>query len=306
MIARGTPDSATPDRYEMRANIMRAVFGLVLIVGIALAGGAVMMAKTYFADMEQALNAERQKEAVPTTDVFVATRSLRYGETLARDNVRTVRWPVNAIPDGAFTDPAILFPPDQKASRVVLRAMEKDEAIMAVKITEPGEDAGIASRLGRGMRAFAIKVDVASGVSGFLRPGDRVDVYWTGSLRDAVAEAHGDVTRMIEAGVKLIAVDQTASSDIDATIARTVTVAVRPEQVAALTLAQNTGKLTLALVGTGDDDNDIAASAIEVNQRSLLGRGEIQPAPAPQREEVCTIRTRRGTEVVDITIPCTN
>lgn len=287
---------------------MRAVFGLVLIVGIALAGGAVMMAKNYFADMEQALNAERQRESVPSTDVLVAARSLRYGETLTQESVRSVRWPIDAVPEGTFTDTAALFPPDQKAVRVVLRAMEKDEAVMAVKVTEPGEDAGISSRLDRGMRAFAIKVDVTSGVSGFLRPGDRVDVYWTGSLRGADAEVRGDVTRMIEAGVKLIAVDQSASSDIDATIARTVTVAVRPEQVAALTLAQNTGKLTLALVGTedGDGGESTAASTIEINQRSLLGRGDVQHVPEPQKKEVCTIRTRRGTEVVEIAIPCTN
>ena len=40
----------------------------------------------------------------------------------------------------------------------LLRAMEKDEAVMAVKVTEPGEDAGLTSRLERGMRAYAIKV----------------------------------------------------------------------------------------------------------------------------------------------------
>ena len=48
---------------------------------------------------------------------------------------------------------------------------------------EPGQDAGVSSRLSKGMRAFAIRVDVATGVSGFLRPGDRVDVYWSGTIQ---------------------------------------------------------------------------------------------------------------------------
>lgn len=285
---------------------MRAVFGLVLIAGIALAGGAVMMAKNYITAYQNELAKERsaRAEVVPTTDVYVVTRPLRYGETLDKEAVRVVRWPQNAIPEGAFTDGDVLFPPDAKKDRVVLRAMEIDEAVMAVKVTEPGGDAGLTSQLEKGMRAFAIKVDVASGVSGFLRPGDRVDVYWTGSIRDAVEGARGEVTRLIEAGVQLIAIDQRAGGDLEGTtIARTVTVSVRPEQVAALAQAQTSGRLSLALVGAEDDT---IASAIEVDQRSLLGLSEVEAAPEKIEERVCTIRTRRGAEVVEIPIPCTN
>ncbi|MFT7594828.1 MAG: pilus assembly protein CpaB [Paracoccaceae bacterium] len=284
---------------------MRAVFGLVLIVGIALAGGAVMMAKKYISAYQTELAKERsaRQKVVPTVDVFVAVQPLKYGETLNRDDVRQVSWPENAIPEGSFTDIAVLFPPESKKDRFVLRAMEKDEAIMAIKVTKPGEDAGLTSQLARGMRAFAIRVDVASGVSGFLRPGDRVDVYWTGSIRD-IQGSDGDITRLIEAGVQLIAIDQSAGGDMEnITIARTVTVAVRPEQVAALAQAQTSGRLSLSLVGAEDDT---IATAIEVNQRSLLGLGEIETAPEMVQKKVCTIRTRRGAEVVAIPIPCTN
>lgn len=286
---------------------MRAVFGLVLVLGVALAGGAVMMARNYISDYQQALANERsnRENAVPTTAVFVAKRPLRYGEKLTKDSVRMVRWPQNAIPEGAFTKLETLIPKGADKARVVLRAMEKDEAILAVKVTKPGEAAGITSQLERGMRAFAIRVDVASGVSGFLRPGDRVDVYWTGSVRDAQEGARGDVTRLIESGVQLIAVDQTASGDVNgATIARTVTVSVRPEQVAALAQAQTTGRLSLALVGA--QDNDEISATIEVDQRALLGMTDEEAVAPLQKPEVCTIRTRRGSEVVDIQIPCTN
>ncbi len=285
---------------------MRAVFGLVLIVGVALAGGAVMMAQKYITAYKTELAKERQarQAVVPTQDVFVATRALRYGERLDQDDVRVVKWPVSALPEGSFSDLKILFPENTEDNRFVLRAMEKDEAIMAVKVTAPGEDAGLTSQLQRGMRAFAIRVDVSSGVSGFLRPGDRVDVYWTGSIGDTVEGARGEVTRLIQAGISLIAVDQIAGGDLTgATIARTVTVSARPEQVAALAQAQTTGRLSLSLVGAEDDT---IASAIEVNQRSLLGLGELETAPQQVEEKVCTIRTRRGAEVMEIPIPCTN
>ena len=287
---------------------MRAVFGLVLVLGVALAGGAVVMARNYISAYQLELAKERaaREAVVPTVEVFISKRPLRYGEVLKTEDVRQVRWPEDAVPEGAFLTAQDLFPNNNERPRIVIRAMETSEAIMAIKVTNPGEDAGISSRLDKGMRAFAIKVDVASGVSGFLRPGHRVDVYWTGGLRGRIEGISGDVTRLIEGNIQLIAIDQSASQEITSgTIARTVTVAATPEQVARLAQAQSTGSLSLALVGT-NDDTEVAASTIEVDQRSLLGLAAQEIAPVEEKEKVCTIRTRRGAEVVEIPIPCTD
>jgi len=293
---------------------MRAVFGLVLIVGVALAGGAVYMARNYISEYQAQLARERlaaqealanaKVDVVPTVGVIVSNRGLKYGEPLTQEDVRIVEWPETAVPEGSFTDMAVLFPEIANGDRFVLRTMEKDEALMQVKVTEPGEPAGLTSRLEKGMRAFAISVDVASGVSGFLRPGDIVDVYWTGSLRGTIQGADGEITRLIQTNIQLIAVDQTTGSDVTGTtIARTVTVAATPEEIAALAQAQNTGRLSLALVGVQDET---VASAIEVDQNKLLGIKEKAPEVQPVQEKVCTIRTRRGGETVTTEIPCTN
>ena len=286
---------------------MRAVFGLVLLVGIALAGGAVYLAKDRISQY-QAANAQAQAalaQVVPTQTVWVADKPLKYGQPLTRADVRAVKWPENAIPEGSFVEETLLFPENSRDQRIVLRNIEKDEAIMAVKVTEPGEDSGLTSRLARGMRAFALKVDVSSGVSGFLRPGDRVDVYWTGRVNLGSQSSNGDVTKLIESAVQLIAIDQSADALVmeEASIAKTVTVAVSPQQVAALAQAQSTGKLSLSLVGTNDDT---VAEAIEVDQRSLLGIEMQETIAEVAKEKVCTIRTRRGAEVVELPIPCTN
>ncbi|MDG1129305.1 Flp pilus assembly protein CpaB [Seohaeicola saemankumensis] len=288
---------------------MRAVFGLVLIAGVGLAGFAVMMAKKQFDayQMQLAQAQSAQSQIIPTVEVFVANKTLNYGDVLTAEDLRAVKWPSNAIPEGTFAAMTDIFPENNTAPRYVLRIIEKDEALMASKISLPGEDAGINSRIERGMRAFAIKVDVASGVSGFLRPGDRVDVYWTGSInQDITGEARGEITKLIEANVRLIAVDQSADGGMsEALIARTVTVAARPDQVAALAQAQSTGRLSLSLVGANDDT---IAEAIEVDQRALLGLVSA-PIAAPveiEKEEVCTTRVRRGAEVVELAIPCTN
>lgn len=288
---------------------MRAVFGLVLIAGLGLAGFAVMMAKNQFEAYQQQLAQAQslQGEAVPTVEVFVATKTLNYGDPLFEAELRAVKWPANAIPEGSFKSLTEIFPENTTGPRYVLRTIEKDEAIMASKVSQPGEDAGIASRIERGMRAFAINVDVSSGVSGFLRPGDRVDVYWTGRVSGGnISNDGGDITKLIEANVRLIAVDQSANeNNSEASIARTVTVSARPDQVAGLAQAQSTGRLSLSLVGANDDT---IAESIEVNQRTLLGLVSA-PVAAPveiEQRQVCTTRVRRGAEVVELEIPCTN
>ncbi len=289
---------------------MRLVFGLVLVLGLGLAGFAVYMAKTYIESYQTALAQERAARApsFEIAQVYVAARPLGYGERLTPQDVRLVAYPAASLPAGVFQTEAEFFPQGAEVLRTVTRAMEQNEAVMAVKVTGPGENAGITTQLARGMRAFTIQVDSVSGVSGFLRPGDRVDVYWTGNIGNGgmrtEGDSTGDVTKLIQAGVKLIAVDQSANTDrAGASVARTVTVAVQPEQVAALAQAQSTGRLNLSLVGALDDT---VTERIEVDQRQLLGLASAPVAAPVERSEVCTIRTRRGAEVIETPIPCTN
>jgi pilus assembly protein CpaB len=285
---------------------MRIVFGLVLVAGLALAGFAVYMAQNYIGAYQTALEQERSKvtTSISVQEIYVATRALDYGEIIAPEDIALMPWPKQTLPEN-FYDTTKPLNAEGEELRVALRPIEKNEAIMASKVSEPGADAGLTSQLERGQRAFAIKVDVASGVSGFLRPTDRVDVYWTGRVRsNDPGMPNGEVTKLIETGVKLIAIDQTSQTETAATtIARTVTVSASPQQVASLAQAQSTGRLSLSLMGRNDDT---VAEVIEVDQRTLLGieqRTEVEKRPAL---EVCTIRTRRGGEVVDMPIPCTN
>ena len=283
---------------------MRMMFGLVLVVGLALAGFAVYMTQNYFSQTQAALNHEREFRAKtgPLVEVFVVNKAKNYGDVLTKDDVQMIYWPENALPANIFKDPKLLFPDDGKTPRYVVRQMEKFEPILAEKITEPGQLAGLTGQLAKGQRAFAVKVDVASGVSGFVQPGDRVDVYWTGSIDGN----NSDMTRLIESGVKIIAVDQTADGGNGAAVvARTVTVSASPEQVARLAQAAATGKLALSLVGSTDASVAGSDGKIEVDGNGLLGITETQVAKA-EEPKVCSIKTRKGADVVDTPIPCTN
>ncbi|PWE31987.1 Flp pilus assembly protein CpaB [Maritimibacter sp. 55A14] len=276
---------------------MRAVFALVLLLGLGLAGFAVYVAQKEFSKYQAKVAAQEAQLAknVKLTQVWVTSRNVRYGERLRKDDVQLVPWPENFLPEGTFVADNSPVPEDEDKLRSVLRMMEKHEPIMEQKVTRPGEDAGLTSRLPSGMRAFAIRVDVASGVSGFLRPGERVDVYWSGQLE------RQKITKLILDGVTIIAIDQIADQDHNKPIiARTVTVEVNPQSVGILAQAQSTGSLSLSLRGAEDD---LHVETVEIDQRELLGIEEVAPEVV-EEEKKCTVRTRKGAEVVTITIPC--
>ncbi len=306
---------------------MRAVFALVLVLGMALAGVAVYMAQGYMSQTQSALakaTAFREKTG-KLVEVYAVNKPLKYGDPLTKDDVVSVYVQEKFLPAGAFRvpkegdtaaatpaaapakkgDPApVVVPPlfgdNQQKPRFIMRSMEQNEILLVSRVTEPGEVAGLTGKLGKGMRAFQIKVDVASGVAGFVAPDDHIDIYWTGSSNTSVS---GDVTRLIESAIRVIAVDQASGEgQMLAGNARTVTVAGTPEQVARLAQAQATGRLAMSLVASPED---AVSGLVEVDSNSLLGIQQ-QEVVVEQAPEVCTIKTRKGADVVEMPIPCTN
>lgn len=284
---------------------MKMIFGLVLAIGVVLAGAAVYMTKGYMAETSSAL--QREKAFMADTGglakVFVVINAKNYGDELKPEDVQQIYWQKNALPEGAFTDTAVLFPEGGAGPRYVVRQMEKFEPLLAVKVTEPGQLPGLTGSLEKGMRAFPLEVQAAA----FLQVGDRVDLYWTGT---SPGTAGGETTKTIESSLQVIAVDRidAESAAGAAMMQRTVTVAATPEQVARLAQAGATGRLVISIVGVGDMSE---TAKVEVDANTLLG---ITPEAAPvaevvaevEQEKICTVRTRKGGEAVEIPIPCTN
>lgn len=273
---------------------MRIVFAFVLLIGVGLAGSAAYLAMQKFNEYELRI-AEQNRNKGPQIDlveVAVASEALIFGTFLSAEDVRMAPWPKDAVPEGAFTSLESILGPEGGEPRAIIRVLVKDEPILASKVTLFGQDAGVRSRLAPGMRAFTIKVDVTSGVSGFLQPNDKVDIYWTG--RGGL----GTITKLLLEDVRLIAIDQNANEEIsNVSIAKTVTAEVSPQVVAQLTQAQQSGRLTLSLRGAEDGS---ITGALEVNQDDITGRENNEVVA----EKVCTTRTRKGTEVVEVVVDC--
>ena len=279
---------------------MRNPFILVLVAGLAVAGFAVWLLKGYMNENAAALAAAREVagQNVPLVRVYAAGEALRYGATLQEEKVTSILWPEHAVPEGAFIEDEDKLFPEGGEPRLVMRAVDEGEIILASKITEPGGEVGITSMLKPGTRAFSINVNAQSGVSGLLRPGDMVDVFWTGDLQGT------EVTRLVRPSVQIIAVDQSSDMDTERkAVANTVSVMTTPEEAAGLMHAQSTGRLTLSLVGVNETSE---AELVQIDRNKLFGIQEVvaeAPAPEPER---CYINTRKGGELVRVEIACTN
>lgn len=309
---------------------MRAVFALVLLVGMALAGVAVYMAQGYMSQTEAALAraTELQRKTGRLVQVYAVKTAMKFGDPLTAEHVQPVYVQEQLVPNGAFLvvqpeqaaakpaaaptpanpdEPAKpgpaagpLFPTDTDKPRFLARSVEPNEILLASRVTEPGEAASLTGKLDKGMRAFQVKIDVASGVSSFIMPEAFIDIYWTGV---ASGDVSGEVTRLIESAVRVIAVDSASGEGQMATgNARTVTVAVTAEQVARLAQAQATGRLAMSLVASAEDAEN---GLVEVDRNKLLGV-EKQEAAVVEAAQVCTIKTRKGPDVIEVPIPCTN
>jgi pilus assembly protein CpaB len=279
---------------------MRAVFALVLVVGMALAGVAVYMIQGYMTDLESALRKEQafNAKAGKLVEVFVFAKAKKYGDPLAEDDVVAIYWPEQSLPETIFRDKAVLFPENADGPRYIMRSTEAFEPVLASRVTDPGELASLTSKLEK-----AIKVGTNSGISNFVKPDDYIDILWTGG----VSGVEGGMTRQIESAVLVIAVDNLlnegqATGD---TVAQTVTVAATPEQVARLAQAQATGKLTLSLAANA---TDVVEGTIETDTNAMLGIVEevVAPEIVVEEKKKCFAKQRSGGQLVetDVEIPC--
>lgn len=264
---------------------MRLVALLVLVFGVALAGGAIFFASEAFRAREAALL--RRNTGPETVGVLVAGETLEYGEALVESSVRIVQWPRNAVPDGAFTDAQALIGTDPDEPRYVLRSIGKGEPIISAKLSDFGERPRVVSTLPSGMRAMSIRIDAVSGVAGFVAPGDRVDIVLTRSVGRELTSS------IVLQDIQIIAVDQ--KSDTEAAsprLGRVATVAVTTEDSLRLTAAQNAGKLSLVLRGSEEvGTTDIGP----IRASDLSGEAPVvEPTPVPSNDTA--VRVRRGAD----------
>jgi len=185
-----------------------------------------------------------RKEAPPARTIVVAKRALRFGDELNAASLREMAWPDDALPAGAFGKIADLT----TGKRVVLMPTDTNEAILASKITGPGQRATLSAILQDGMKAIAIRVNDVEGVAGFVLPGDRVDVLLTRQ-----GEKNAAVTDVVIENARVLAIDQLADERTEKpSVVKAVTLEVDTTDGEKIALAATAGTLSLLLSKAGE------------------------------------------------------
>src|SRR3546814_17891270 len=91
-----------------------------------------------------------------------------------REQLRLVKWPGDAVPEGAFTSIEALVGGEEE--RVVLRTIAVNEPVLGNKIPGFRGKASLSAILSPAMRAVTIRVNDVASDAGSVLPGGRVEV----------------------------------------------------------------------------------------------------------------------------------
>lgn len=196
----------------------------------------------------------------PVRAVVATTRAIAPLQAIALEDLKVIKIPESAVPEGAFTKPEDLVgdPP-----RRPLVQLEAGEIVLGGRLADPEAGQGRASLIPKGMRAMVVRMDVATARAQLFYPGATVDLVAT--LR--VERRNTVVTRIIMQGVSVLAIgtqldpahmpkeakksEYTSQQDEQGAV---VTVLVTPEQSEQLTLAANEGRIDFVLRSPVDTD----------------------------------------------------
>lgn len=226
----------------------------------------------------------------------VATRPIATGETIRADMFRNAlarpdRHPTAATPVEVLGKVATH---DIPANAYVPRWALAQETKLAIRVP-------------MGMRAISIDTTAEIAVAGLVRPGDRVDVQVVYPGEDAISGARGQGrsrARTLLQLVPVLAVGETVvgtqqPEGVEGAVsappppARTVTLALTPDQVSELSLAKSTGALYLSLRNPEDKAELALAPSLSAPALPALAQprrtapppiAERRPAPPLPRE----------------------
>ena len=229
---------------------MRGRTVILFALALLLAGGTAVLMRSWLAHRPTVVAAAAAPPSqAPQKSILVARAAIARGQILKPGDLAWRPWPRSAI-SGEFVVSGA-EPQKSFAGWVAREPFVADEPILKAKIMAPGDRGFLAVVLKPGMRAVSVAVDQIADVSGFIFPGDRVDLLVTLSLPNQAANGNGYQHKAAETvlrDIRVLAIDQRLDSkDGQPVVARTVTLEVTPKESEVVTLAADIGKLALSL-----------------------------------------------------------
>ena len=216
------------------------------------------------------------RRAIPSIRAVIAAQNLAPGTLLGAGDLRQVDWPAAQSMDGMCARM------EDCQGRAVLNAVVENEPILEANLAPKDSGAGLPAIIPQGMRAVSVAVNDVIGVAGFVQPGTAVDVIATGTP----AGGNTTVARTVLEDIRVLAAGQKVEPDAQGApqSVSVVTLLVRPEQAAVLSLASVQGRIQLALRNVSDT---VVVNPPAADEAAVFGTAARGAAPAeivPMRE----------------------
>jgi pilus assembly protein CpaB len=268
---------------------MRARLVLVLVLILSLGGAGLLL--------YGGPNGAAAPQPKPEHRILVAAAPLLVGTLIRGEDVEWRNWegelPPHAI-EQRPAGPGTRDPLADVTGAVVRRALDRGQPVVSDVIAKPGDRGFLAAVLDPGMRALSVAVNLASGTTGLIYPGDRVDVILTQIFKEGDAPAgRRSAGETVAHNLRVLAIDQQiqparAEPTLDARGVRTVTLEVTPRQSEQIAVAADLGKLSLTLRSLVSGTDEATGAAAEqkpvwAEDVSTALRANIPAAPGEAR-----------------------
>ena len=246
----------------------------IVVLAIALVAGGIA---AYLASGSGEQPAQTQPVAqLPTVDILVAKTDIGLGQSVKPDDLQWQAWPA-ASTSGNFINRSSKAEAIREITGSIARSpFIAGEPIREQKLVKADGSGFMAAILPAGYRAISTEISPETGAGGFILPNDRVDIVLTRRLKNPDADgptAGNDLvlSEVVLTNIRVLAIDQAPKEKEgqNAVIGKTVTLELRPDQVAALSASRQSGTLTLALRSIADASaTDGSAEEQALKQRS--------------------------------------
>jgi pilus assembly protein CpaB len=279
---------------------MRARTLILFFVALTLAGGTAILVRSFLAQKNTEVEAQAlARPAAPQKSVLVAKGAITRGQILKPQDLSWQVWPEGGIDKNYIVSGTRA--PESFTGWVARDPIAAGEPISDAKIVSPGSRGFLAAVLRPGMRAISVPVTATSGISGFVFPGDQVDILITHRLTGHEDHSHQAAETVLQ-DVRVIGIDQKLDSKTgEALVAHTATLEVTPKQSEMIAVAAEIGKLSLTLRSLASNQSEksptdaLAADAQQQGTFTLDSEvSQLLPKPGAAAEGVTILRGGAG------------
>ncbi len=272
---------------------------IVILLGISIAFAVALLAYNKFQNKPITTVEEKSVDILP---VAVAKMDLPWGtfidKSMIKNMIKMVPYLKESLPSGYFSDRLAL------EGRTLIYPVKINEPIFESKLAPTSATSGgIAAVLSLKKRAMSVKVNKVIGISGFVHPGNRVDVLVTTKQKRGNSPSLS-VTKTVLENILVLATGpemgnedkQNKSKGVDV-----ITLEVTPEEGEKLALATNSGTIQLALRNFADTEEVMTPGSTLKTLLASYRESDLSKATGkPGTQEMYTVTVIKGTNVNEV------